>query len=419
MKKKILIVDDDKILLNILTRKVSSLSGDIEIIIAMSYKEGIRKVSKHKGSIHAAIIDLNLPDAKNGEMADYTLAKDIPTVILTGIYDVELKERLLKNNILDYIQKNGQKGINSAINSIDRVLKNYETNVLVVDDSDLQRNILKEILTNIKLNVITAKNGEEALSILKDDENKFSLVLTDYNMPKMDGMELIMEIRELYDKDQLGVIALSSNETSDVPTKFIKIGANDYINKPYSQIEVATRVNSVLHLVDLFDEVRMMSYIDYLTNLYNRRYFFSSAESIFDKLKRENKDLALVMLDIDNFKSINDTYGHSIGDLVIVKVAEILKKNLRKSDLLARFGGEEFSLLLENISFEDTYKLLENIRIAIDKYVLKIENIEVKFTISIGFKYGMMKTLDDMINAADKELYKSKETGKNKISYSK
>lgn len=126
------------------------------------------------------------------------------------------------------------------------------------------------------------------------------------------------------------------------------------------------------------------------------------------------------MLDIDNFKSINDTYGHSIGDLVIVKVAEILKKNLRKSDLLARFGGgEEFSLLLENISFEDTYKLLENIRIAIDKYVLKIENIEVKFTISIGFKYGMMKTLDDMINAADKELYKSKETGKNKISYSK
>jgi len=413
--QKILIVDDDKILLNVLIRKIEMVNPDVEIIIAMSYKEGIKKIKLNENEIHAAIIDLNLPDAKKGEMADYTLSKSIPTVVLTGIFDEEIKKRLFENNILDYIQKNSQKGIDSTINSIQRVLKNYTTNVLLVDDSELQRNILKEMLESIKLNVVTAKDGAEALTIIKNRGDEFSLVLSDYNMPKMDGMELILETRELYDKDHLGIIALSSNKSSEIPTRFIKIGANDYINKPYSYTEVITRVNSVLHIVDLFEEVRKMSYIDYMTGVYNRRYFFNKGQEIFEKSYDLKKPFSLIMIDIDNFKSINDSYGHDVGDIVITSMANIIKSSLGKRSLISRFGGEEFCVIIENKDLEKTKKLLENIRIKTENKIIDTENINLNFTVSMGLYYGIKESLNEMIKLSDRALYQSKRTGKNKI----
>lgn len=413
--RKLLIIDDDKVVLSILKEKCQS-HCQVEILTAMSYKEGVRHILENKGNIHAAIVDLNLPDAHKGEMADFTLAKEIPTVILTGIFDENLKNKLMHNDILDYIHKDGKKGLNNAISSIERVLQNYGITVLVVDDSKVQRDLLKDILESIKLNVLTASDGEEALELIKNKENNISLVLTDYNMPKMDGMELTIAIREVYDKDELGIIVLSSiDHNDDIATQFIKIGANDYLDKPYKKTAVTTRVNSIFHTLDLFRKTKELSYTDFMTGAYNRRYFYSSGQAIFDKAKREKRDLVVATLDIDKFKNINDTYGHDVGDICIIRVVELLQHTLRSSDLVARFGGEEFVVLLENISKDDVEILFEKIRVKFEENEISSGKDTIKFTTSIGICYGMKDTLDEMIKVADDALYYCKENGRNQI----
>ncbi|HFU76369.1 MAG TPA: response regulator, partial [Arcobacter sp.] len=213
-KNKILIIDDDKTILRILKDKCES-QLKAEVITATTYKEAIKIILQNKAAIKVAVVDLNLPDATNGQLADYTLAKNIPTIVLTGMFDNDIKERLLYNDVLDYIQKDSQKSLSNAIKAVDRVLKNYETTILLVDDSKIQRELLKNLLISLKLNVLTAQNGKEALDIINDKTHNISLLLTDYNMPVMDGMELTLAVRELYDKDELGIIVLSSNENED------------------------------------------------------------------------------------------------------------------------------------------------------------------------------------------------------------
>ncbi len=412
--KKLLIVDDDKLILSIFSEKFSE-NENLELLIATSYKGGVEHIVKNKNNIHAAIIDLNLPDAEDGEMANYTLSKKIPTVILTGKYNKSIKNTLLKYDTLDFITKDCKRSILNSIFTIKRILNNYDTNVLVVDDSKLQRNILKNILKAMYLNVFTAKNGKEALMIIENSKIDFSLVITDYNMPFIDGMELIAQLREDYNKDQLGIIALSSNNMPELSSEFIKIGANDYINKPYTKIEVITRVNSILDLLDLFKENREMAFKDFLTNSFNRRYFFTSGQTIFNKVKRKKENIAIAMIDIDNFKSINDNYGHDVGDISLKTTAKILKSSLRKSDLIARFGGEEFCIMLENISYENCVKLLKKLKTTFEENSIEYNNIELNFTISIGLYYGKATKLTDLIKFADKALITAKNNGKNQM----
>ena len=189
MKKKLLIVDDDKLIISILVDKLNDYK-DLEILTATSYKEGVRLITNNKNTINAAIIDLNLPDCNDGEMANYTLSKKIPTVILTGKYDKEMKNDLLQYTTLDFIVKDGRRGIENSIFTIKRVLNNYAINVLIVDDSKVQRNMLKEILIGIKLNVDFAEDGIEALDKLLD----FIPEVTLNYLKSEEGKEIIKKI---------------------------------------------------------------------------------------------------------------------------------------------------------------------------------------------------------------------------------
>jgi diguanylate cyclase (GGDEF)-like protein len=154
---------------------------------------------------------------------------------------------------------------------------------------------------------------------------------------------------------------------------------------------------------------------DYLTGLYNRRYFFDSGKSIFLKAKRKKTSLAVVMIDIDKFKNINDTYGHDVGDIAIQEVGVVLNKNLRSSDLLSRFGGEEFCILLEDITVEDIENLFERVREDFENNIIDVDGIKVNYTVSFGIAYGMSDSLEDMVRLADSALYNSKEHGRNQV----
>lgn len=414
-KKTILIVDDDPLILSILSKKLTYKMKNINILKALTYKDAVKHILSKDENIDIAILDLNLPEVENGAIVKFVSKKDIPIVVLTGINDDELKEILLSYNILDYIMKNSNKSIDYTVNKVYRVLKNYETNILVVDDSPVQIAMIVNILEKMKFNISTATNGLEAYDILQNSGKKFSLILTDYSMPKMDGMDLTLKVREEYGKDEIVIIVLSASDTPEISSQFISMGANDFINKPYLGIEVATRINSNLELLELFERIKDMANKDFLTGAYNRRFFFNSGEAIFEKAKRSKKDLVVAMLDIDKFKNINDTYGHDVGDIAILKVVDILDANLRDSDLLSRFGGEEFCLLLENISYEDMERLFEKIRKVFEENIIKIDDLEIKFTVSIGIYYGLENNLEEMIKRADDSLYYCKNNGRNKI----
>jgi diguanylate cyclase (GGDEF)-like protein len=329
--------------------------------------------------------------------------------------DEKVEKFLDKEDFLEYVKKSDLRGYDIAVNTTVRIIKNSLTHILVVDDSPLQLSNAVQMLEKLKFQVTTARDGQEALSVIEKGDKKFSLVLTDYNMPIMNGMELTVHLRELYNKDELGIIVLSINDTPEIPTKFLKLGANDFINKPFTQLEVSTRINSNLETLELFEKIKNLANKDFLTGAFNRRYFYDTAEAIFHKAKRRNASIAVAMFDIDKFKNINDTYGHNIGDIALQESSKILKQSIRKSDLLARFGGEEFCFLLEDISKDDTIKLFDSIRQTFQDNVIHVDDFEIQFSVSVGICYGLGKNIDEMIKIADNGLYFCKENGRNQI----
>jgi len=418
--KNILLIEDNKATANLLVQEIRYQIPDVNVLISYTYKEALKYILDKSIKIDFAIIDLNLPDVEDGEIVKLVLSKGIKSIVYSAALNQDLILDILQDGIIAFIEKGGKTSINSLIRHLKTSLKTNEINILIVDDSIVQLNLLKDIVEEIGFNVYVSKDGLEGYKFLETHpEIKFSLVLTDYNMPNVDGVEFTLKLRKKYTIEELGIIVLSGSDLEDISTKFLKIGANDFINKPYKKIEIKTKINTALESLSLFEEIRDMANKDFLTGAYNRRFFYDSGTAIFLKAKREKRDICIAMLDIDKFKNINDTYGHDIGDVAIKEVSRILNQILRKSDLMARFGGEEFCVLLENISLEDTTHLFEKIRDTFEKNIFTIADIEVQFTVSIGVFYGIQNTLDDMIKIADNGLYFCKQNGRNQVAINK
>jgi len=166
-------------------------------------------------------------------------------------------------------------------------------------------------------------------------------------------------------------------------------------------------------------ELRELSITDSLTKVYNRRYFFESTKILLSISKRENNNLSFLMIDIDYFKNVNDTYGHQIGDYVLIQLSKKIKSMIRDSDIFARLGGEEFGLVLNNTSLDNAKISAEKIRIAIEKMNFKNNDEIIDITVSIGCSTinDVITTVEDLYKEADKKLYLAKELGRNRVEY--
>lgn len=415
MKERILLVEDNKTLAKLLAKKMEK-SINASIDVAYTMQEAAALIKKHD-NYFIALLDLNLPDAPDGEIVDYVLSKDILAIVLTGNIDEETKKKFIDKDIVDYVYKSNMNDVNYIFTTIDRLFKNRNHKVMIVDDAMMMRNSAKKILESQQFGkVFAAAHGEEALGYFEDNPD-ISLVLTDYNMPVIDGLELTTKLRDKFSKNDLGIIALTGANEDGLASSFLKHGANDFVTKPFIKDELVCRVNNLVESLENIQIIENMANTDFMTGAYNRRYFFENANKYVNEANLGNIPYAVAMLDIDFFKKINDTYGHDAGDLVIKKLAKSLDDETKGLDIVARFGGEEFCVLLKNITKEEAVARFVKIRTIIAQNTVYYKDQEIDFTVSIGitFSNNELKKLEELVNESDEALYNAKENGRNRV----
>ena len=304
-----------------------------------------------------------------------------------------------------------------------------ESYILLVEDSATQAVRLMEMMSDLGYTVIHKKNGKEALDYLQKngDSNIPELIISDIVMPVMDGYELCKTVKEIY--SDIIFIMITGVDDENAMDKAYQAGASDFVTKPISKKELTARINNLLYVKIaelqvncLLDELKRkndvlskLSITDELTTLYNRRYIIKQLELRIEEAFRYECPLSIIMIDIDNFKSINDTYGHNIGDEVLIEVSNTMKNNIRKHDLLGRYGGEEFLIILPKTDLNSTYTTAQKMISAVNSSHFK-QLSETLITISCGIaEYKPNMRYKELIKVADNCLYKAKQNGKNRV----
>ena len=395
----ILILEDDKIYASLIQFNLKKKIFAAKCDIVSSFKE-LKEIDK---DYDLYIVDYILPDTKEDEHIEYLINQDKKVILMTQ-FEYKFPKKKWNDKIVDLILKDDISVINYLVNLVNRIYKNQFLKVLIIDDSSMVLRHQERILNLLNISVYKASNGVEALKVLK--ENEIDFVITDIEMPLMDGIELVKEIRKEKNVDELPILVLSSSNNLDKTFKILKLGANDFIKKPFEKEEFIIRVNNLLEIYDYLFEYKTSTFVDALTKTFNRRYL----ERNLDKLFKSYAKKSIAMVDIDFFKKINDTYGHQKGDEVLKYFSNLIKRNIRKNDILIRYGGEEFLIFMSNTSKAEGYIVLTKL-----KNILRDDkNKPLEFTFSAGVA-DEGDTLVEMIKLADERLYKAKKEGRNKI----
>lgn len=411
--KRILVVEDSQIVTKII-KHVVKLEPDLEAVYAASLAQAEILIQSDAGQFFAALADLNLPDAPDGEVVDLLLAAGVPTIVLTGSYDESRRDHILAKGIVDYVVKEGRYSYEYALGVVHRLALNEHISVLVVDDSDTSRRYISELLTRQRFKVLQARNGVEAIKVLLAHE-EISLVITDFNMPQMDGVELVKNIRHKYEKDNLVIIGLSSQGEKSLSAKFIKNGANDFLQKPFNYEEFTCRVRHNVESLELIRQIREATYRDYLTGVWSRRYFYEQAELLYQHAQSSQSPLAAVIINLDNFRHINDTHGHEAGDSILVSVASLLRDSLQRF-LVARAGADEFFILLPGLDNDQAQSLVSQLRqMVVTRPVLLNDGSELYVSFSAGVSNQLGHNLDGQLAQAYVFLARAKDAGKNMV----
>ncbi len=309
---RILIVDDSKAVANLLSNSIENKIDDAIVTIADSMTDAKSVIDTHDDWL-VTIVCLYLHDAPNGEIVDLMNSYNLPVIVLTGAMDESVRQRILQKNVFDYVIKRNTSEILYVADLVHQIENNRRTWILLVDDSRTQRQYVFQLLKLHQYNVIEAENGEKALEML-DAHPELSLVITDYEMPVMNGVELVVQIREKFSRDKICIIGISGSDNENLSALLLKAGANDYLRTPFILEEFYCRISQNIEIIAQIKSIRDASNRDYLTSLYNRRYLFEAGERIHLRAKNEISYICAAMIDIDHFKNFNDTYGHAAGD---------------------------------------------------------------------------------------------------------
>ena len=300
-----------------------------------------------------------------------------------------------------------------------------ETSVLVIDDSPGARHQILDGLKSAGLFQVY----HEAESVIDGFKIALSeavdVILCDLDMPGMDGFKFLSMIKTRKELQDIPVILVTGINDQESKIRGLERGASDYLTKPYDPAELIARVKVQLKIKTLQDSLKKsnqalmeLSNTDPLTHLSNRRFLMKTLEKELQRCERSQKPMALIMVDVDHFKPVNDTYGHQQGDVVLQTLADQMKAHLRDYDLAARFGGEEFALVLPETALAEAVQVAERLRVAISELRIPTDHDEIRLNISLGvatYPHPKVRTVDNLILEADRALYNAKEKGRNRV----
>lgn len=297
----------------------------------------------------------------------------------------------------------------------------HSRRVLLVDDDPTNLKILADALGHKNYVVHTASSGEEALRAVETFDPE--LVLMDFNMGGMNGLQTLKKFRER--QNYVAVIFVSANMDEGLLSECLESGADDFVRKPFRLAELLSRVQVRFRLKDLNDQLRIaneklkdLAVHDDLTGLYNMRTMYERIENELRRAKRYDRRVGCIMMDIDNFKEVNDENDHLVGSFVIKELGALIRANMRDVDFAARYGGDEFLVVLTETHREGVAVFAERLRAIIEKHTFNDGRSVLKRTCSLGYAVSDPKINQDargLVRAADHALYRSKEEGRNRV----
>ncbi|MCP4136602.1 MAG: diguanylate cyclase [bacterium] len=344
---------------------------------------------------------------------------EIPTIVITSNDSIEERKKMFSRGVIDYIPKDSSFG-EKLLSFVDKLTeedvvkdKLKEMRIAVLDDSKMGLGIIKNILN---------LNGIKNIDLYQDPEHllratkKYDVYFLDLVLPKISGEQVIIELRKKSKESVL--IAISAIDNYKVISNILHSGADDYILKPFNASIFMARLAANARTFLLIEEIekknlelKTIASIDGLTKLYNHNYIFEKLEKKIAEANKYQEQLSIAMFYVDDFNSINDTFGHQVGDKVVISAAKIITNSLSKLDILGRYGGVIFLAIFPETDGDEAYDVAEKIR----KNIMKIKIKDRRITVSAGVVELENENAMQLINKADKLVYKAKERGKNRV----
>ncbi len=449
MTANILVVDDLETNIKVLEAKL--LGEYYTVYTATSGMEALKVLELH--NIDVILLDCMMPYMDGFETCRCIKANHntchIPVVIVTALYDVEERVKGLEAGADEFLTKPvDDVALFARLKSLSRVktiidelkLRNAtraklgisvsdlpkdfsHSKILIIDDDIIQSKHTIKILSNITSDIKTVSDGDMVIDLLSEQFIPDATIIS-CQLEEQNPLRLLASLKANQYVKNSSIMMLAEEENMTMVIKALELGASDYFIVPIDQNELLARIRTQLRRKYYQDALRSdleegmnLSIKDGLSNLYNRRYFDTHLPILLQKALQDQKSLHALMVDIDNFKNVNDLYGHQAGDQVIRIVSIVLEKNLRVTDLLARYGGEEFVIIVWDTSEDGILKMAERIRSNIEKCELTLAaGKKFKITTSIGVsKYLPSDTAESFVNRADKALYEAKNSGRNTV----
>jgi len=415
------VVDDSGIVRSVMKKQLESLGFDVET--AEDGFAGRQLINDSLPDI--SLIDINMPGKSGFELAEELLATPrtahLPIIMISGVVNRRDVRRGFDSGVIDFLPKPIDTSIFRHIVSKTLHKKQilYHGSALVLEDSPMISKVIARMFNEMDVAVNICPSIAEFrahLSISLPD-----IMTLDLSLPDGSGLDLCRELRRNRLYDLLPIVVITGGGEKEIMLESLRLGANDFIEKPFTREEFTARINNHIKSKHLHDEITLknralqeLAYYDSLTGLFNRRYFDDQLEKFMQETRLHKRDLSVLIIDLDHFKMVNDEYGHQTGDLVLKEIASIIMKQNRGAGYPCRYGGEEFCILLPDCPISRAAHIAERIRLACES--IKLADGKILQTVSVGVSSSPeISIVEELVADADVALYKAKENGRNRI----